>query len=42
VSGRWPTDADVRDIARRVANKETAFELSEDDVYAYLSRRPWI
>jgi hypothetical protein len=38
VSGRWPTDADVRDIARRVAGKKTEFELSEDDVYAYLSR----
>jgi hypothetical protein len=38
VSGRWPTDADVREIARRVASKETAFELNEEDVYAYVSR----
>jgi hypothetical protein len=38
VSGRWPTDADVRDIAHRVASKEAMYELGEEDVHAYLSR----
>jgi hypothetical protein len=38
VSGRWPTDADVREIARLVAERETEVQLDQTDVYDYLSR----
>lgn len=38
VCERWPTDADLHEIARRVASKETAYELDETDVYNYLSK----
>ena len=38
VCERWPTDADLHEIARRVATKETAYELDEADVYNYLSK----
>ena len=37
VSGRWPTDADLRKIARAVAEHETTTPVSEADVYEYLS-----
>jgi hypothetical protein len=37
VSGRWPTDADVREIAGLVAARETEVRLSQADVYDYLS-----
>ena len=37
VSGRWPTDADLRKIARAVAEHETTTPVSEGDVYEYLS-----
>lgn len=37
VSGRWPTDADVREIARVVAERETQVQLDQADVYGYLS-----
>jgi hypothetical protein len=37
VSGRWPTDADVREIARFVAGHPTRVHLDEADVYDYLS-----
>jgi hypothetical protein len=37
VSGGWPTEADVRDISRIVAEHEKAIELSEGDVRAYLT-----
>jgi hypothetical protein len=37
VSGRWPTDADLRKIARAVAEHETTTPVSEVDVYEYLS-----
>jgi hypothetical protein len=37
VSGRWPTDADVREIARLVEERETDLPLDQADVYAYLS-----
>jgi hypothetical protein len=37
VSKRWPTEADVREIARLVAERETEVELDKDDVYNYLS-----
>ena len=36
-SGRWPTDADVREIARLVEERETELPLDRADVYAYLS-----
>jgi hypothetical protein len=38
VSARWPTDADVREIARHTATTTTHFELSQQDVYEYISR----
>jgi hypothetical protein len=38
VSGRWPTDADVKEIARLVAERETEIQLDQADVYDYLSR----
>jgi hypothetical protein len=37
VSGRWPTDADLREIARLVAERETEVRLNQEDVYGYLS-----
>jgi hypothetical protein len=37
VSGRWPTDADIRQIARNTVREETRLELGEEDVYDYLS-----
>jgi hypothetical protein len=38
VSGRWPTDADVQEIARLVAERETEIKLDREDVHDYLSR----
>lgn len=35
---RWPTDADVREIARHVAAMDAGFSLTEQDVYEYLAR----
>jgi hypothetical protein len=37
VSGRWPTDADVRQIALNAARQETRMELDESEFYDYLS-----
>jgi hypothetical protein len=37
VSGRWPTDADIREIARLVEERETEIELDQEFVYDYLS-----
>jgi hypothetical protein len=37
VSGRWPTDADVREIARVVVGHETEVQMGEAVVYDYLS-----
>jgi hypothetical protein len=37
VSGRWPTDADVREIARFTAQHPASVQLDETDVYDYLS-----
>jgi hypothetical protein len=37
VSGRWPTDADVREIARLTAEREVELPLDQADVYDYLS-----
>jgi hypothetical protein len=38
VSGRWPTEADIREIATRTAQATTKFELGDSDIYDYLSR----
>lgn len=37
VSGRWPTDADVREIARFTAGHPASVHLDETRVYDYLS-----
>jgi hypothetical protein len=37
VSGRWPTDADLRKIARAVAEHEDITPLTEVEVHEYLS-----
>jgi hypothetical protein len=37
VSGRWPTDADLRKIARAAGGHETQVRLNDADVYDYLS-----
>jgi hypothetical protein len=37
-SGRWPTDADVREIATRAAKSATRLDISEQEIYEYLSR----
>ena len=37
VTGRWPADADVREIARLVSERETEIPLDQQDVYDYLS-----
>jgi hypothetical protein len=38
VSAGWPTEADVREIARHTAATSSKYELREQDVYDYLSR----
>jgi hypothetical protein len=38
VSARWPTDADVREIARHSAATSSEYELSQQEVYEYISR----
>jgi hypothetical protein len=38
VSGRWPTEADVQEIARHAAESDTHYELSQQDVYDFVSR----
>ena len=37
LAGRWPTEADVREIARHAATTSRHYELREQDVYDYLS-----
>ena len=37
VAGRWPTDADVREVARLVSERGTEIPLAQEDVYDYLS-----
>jgi len=37
VTGRWPTDADVREIARLASERGTEIPLDQEDVYDYLS-----
>jgi hypothetical protein len=36
-TGRWPTDADLRQIARNGVRGETRLHLNEDEIYRYLS-----
>jgi hypothetical protein len=38
LSGRWPTDTDVRQIARHTATTSRHYELREQDVHDYISR----
>ena len=38
VCERWPTDADVREIAKNAAESVTRLDISEEEIYAYLSR----
>jgi hypothetical protein len=38
VAERWPTEADVREIARHTAASARGFDLSQDEVSAFLSR----
>jgi hypothetical protein len=37
VSGRWPTEADMQEIVRLVAERETEVKLDQAAVYDYLS-----
>ena len=38
VSDRWPTDADLREIAKRAAQSATQLDITEQEIYEYLSR----
>jgi hypothetical protein len=38
VSDRWPTDADLREIAKHASESETELDISEQEIYEYLSR----
>ena len=38
VCERWPTDADVREIAKNAAEPVTRLDISEQEIYEYLSR----
>jgi hypothetical protein len=38
VSDRWPTDADLREIAKRAAQSATQLDITEPEIYEYLSR----
>ena len=38
VAGRWPTEADVREIAQHTAASARGFDLRQDTVTAFLSR----
>ena len=38
VCERWPTDADVREIAKDAAESVTRLDISEQEIYEYLSR----
>jgi hypothetical protein len=38
VSGRWPTETDVRKIAQLAASSSSRYSLSERDVYDYVAR----
>ena len=38
VSDRWPTDADLRKIAANASKSATELDISEQEIYEYLSR----
>jgi hypothetical protein len=38
VSDRWPTDADLREIAKNAAESVTGLDVTGQEIYAYLSR----
>jgi len=38
VSDRWPTDADLREIAKYAAESATELDITEQEIYEYLSR----
>jgi hypothetical protein len=38
VSDRWPTDADLRQIAKNAAQSVTRLDISEQEIYQYLAR----
>jgi hypothetical protein len=38
VSDQWPTEADLREIAKAAAESVTRLDITEQEIYAYLSR----
>lgn len=38
VSDRWPTDADLREIAKSAAQSATQLDITDQEIYEYLSR----
>jgi hypothetical protein len=38
VSDRWPTDADLREIAKHAAESVTQLDITKEEIYEYLSR----
>jgi hypothetical protein len=38
VAGRWPTDADLHKIAKNASESATELDISEQEIYGYLSR----
>ena len=38
VSDRWPTDADLKEVAKNAAESVTQLDITEQEIYAYLSR----
>jgi hypothetical protein len=37
VSGRWPTEADLREIASHAAQAVTRLDITEQEIYEYLA-----
>jgi len=38
VSERWPTEADLREIAKSAAESATGLDITEQEIFEYLSR----
>jgi hypothetical protein len=38
VAGGWPTDADLREIAKLASESATELDITQEEIYAYLSR----
>jgi hypothetical protein len=38
VCERWPTEADIREIAKSAAESETGLDITEQEIYEHLSR----